>query len=313
MAMASRQFLYVLIITASTTLSCVYAQPDVQGDAKTIVYLKQYRADYINSMLKAQPEKLFSYWADNIRLMVESQRTMIDRKPVMAYYTALLNRFAVKSYARAELEILDLGSQVVEYGQFEMRLVQKTTGKQYDLKGKYQTIWQKHGNDSLVVITEGWNYDHWVDMGNLLRFPDIPVVDVALRPHLPVNSPIRFELAALNRLMEKTISEHDAALWAQFYSDECVLYAQFHSFCKGRQTITRYIEQHIKELPIFEKLDVRNDRVDDLGQFVIEYASHIANWRNGESSGIGLGKDLRIWRREKNGSLKIYRHMSMYD
>jgi len=311
--MASRQFLYVLIITASTTLSCVYAQSGLQADMKTVGYLKQYRAEYVNSILKAQPERLSGYWADGIRLMTELQRTMIDRKPVMAYYTAFLNRFTVKAYTRNELEILDLGRQVVEYGQFAMGIVLKTTGKQYTLKGKYQTIWQKLGNDSLVVITEGWNYDHGLDVGNLLRFAEVPVVDVALQAHLPIDSPVRFELAALNRLMEITITEHDAGLWAQFYSDEGFLFAQYHSFYKGRQAIDAYIAMHIKELPIFEKLDVRNDRVDDLGQFVVEYDSHIANWRNGESSGIGLGKDLRIWRREKNGSLKIFRHMSMYD
>lgn len=66
-------------------------------------------------------------------------------------------------------------------------------------------------------------------------------------------------------------------------------------------------------MPIFEKLDIRNDRIDDLGKYVIEYASHIAVIRNGDYSGVGTGKDIRIWRREAGGSLKIFRHMAMYD
>ena len=64
---------------------------------------------------------------------------------------------------------------------------------------------------------------------------------------------------------------------------------------------------------MFEKLDIRNDRVDDLNDFVIEYASHIAIVRNGDWSGVFTGKDLAIWRRTKNGSLKIFRHIAMYD
>ncbi|WP_338876457.1 nuclear transport factor 2 family protein [Spirosoma sp. SC4-14] len=304
---------YFLLLVAMSGITASPVQPDLRADAKTIAYLKQYRADYVNSLLNAQTERLPDYWTDGIRLMTESQRTMIGAKPVLTYYNAFLNRFTVKSYTRTELEILDLGKQVAEYGQFSLTIAQKTSGKQYNLKGNYQTIWEKQDNTKLAVITEGWNYDHWLDLADLLRFPQIPVVDVALQAHLPVNSPIRFELAALNRLMEKTIAEHDAKLWMQFYSDESILFAQHHSFYKGRKEIDAYIEMHTKELPIFEKLDVRNDRIDDLGPFVIEYASHIANWRNGESSGIGLGKDLRIWRREANGSLKIFRHMGMYD
>jgi hypothetical protein len=66
-------------------------------------------------------------------------------------------------------------------------------------------------------------------------------------------------------------------------------------------------------MPIFEKLDVRNDRIDDLGNYVIEYASHIAIIRSGDFSGVSTGKDLAIWRREPNGALKIFRHITMYD
>ncbi len=70
---------------------------------------------------------------------------------------------------------------------------------------------------------------------------------------------------------------------------------------------------HVKELPVFEELDIRNDRIDNLGTFVIEYASHIASWKNGDSSGVGLGKNIRIWRREADHSLKLFRAIGMYD
>jgi hypothetical protein len=46
---------------------------------------------------------------------------------------------------------------------------------------------------------------------------------------------------------------------------------------------------------------------------VIEYASHIAIIRDGEYSGVGTGKNIVIWRREKGGSLKIFRGIAMYD
>jgi len=110
-------------------------------------------------------------------------------------------------------------------------------------------------------------------------------------------------VAAFNGLMEATVSQHDAKIWSQFYSDDGILFSKGNPLNEGRKAIDEYLE----------KLDIRNDRIDNLGGYVIEYASHIANWRSGEYSGIGLGKDLRIWRREKNGFLKIFRHIGMYD
>ena len=64
---------------------------------------------------------------------------------------------------------------------------------------------------------------------------------------------------------------------------------------------------------MFEKLDLRTHRIDDLRDYVIEYASGVANWRVGESSGVSLGKNILVWRRESGGTLKIWRAMSMYD
>jgi ketosteroid isomerase-like protein len=201
---------------------------------------------------------------------------------------------------------------IVEHGMFAMRMISKSTGKEHEVKGKYQNIWEKLENGSLSLITEGWNYDHLLEIGAQLRFEEVPVVDVALQTHVSINNNISFELAALNRLMEVTIAQHDGKIWSQFYSDNAILFSQHHSLYDGRKAIDEYIEMHVKELPVFEKLDIRNDRIDDLGEYVIEYASHIASWRGGEYSGVGLGKDVRIWRREK-GSLKIFRHIGMYD
>ena len=45
----------------------------------------------------------------------------------------------------------------------------------------------------------------------------------------------------------------------------------------------------------------------------MEYASHVANRRSGDHSGVNTGKNLKIWRREADGSLKIFRSIDMYE
>ncbi|HTJ50255.1 MAG TPA: nuclear transport factor 2 family protein [Cyclobacteriaceae bacterium] len=311
--MKQNRFACILFLFGSFNTISVSAQTNTKADEKTIAFLNTFRATYIKSILDKKPEGMQIYYDKNIRLMTEFQRTVIGSPNVVQYHKAFLSRFTISAYTREQTEILDLGLMVVEQGMFVMKMISKKTNKEHTVNGKYQNIWEKNSNGKMLLITEGWNYNQPLDLQDQLRFDEVPVVDVALQPHLPINNNIRFELAALNRMMEVTITQHDAKIWSFFYTDSCILFTQRHDPYVGRKAIDEYLEMHVKELPVFEKLDIRNDRIDDLGNYVIEYASHIASWRSGEYSGIGLGKDLRIWRRERDGSLKIFRHIGMYD
>jgi ketosteroid isomerase-like protein len=311
--MKTNKLVCVLLLLNSFNTVTLLAQSSIKADANTVAFLKTFRSDYLKSIRDKKPEAMEIYHDKNVRLMTEFQRTVIGSANVVLYHKAFLSRFTILAYDREQSEILDLGRIVVEQGMFTMKMLSKKTSKEHTVNGKYQNIWEKSLNAKMLLITEAWNYNQPLDFEDELRFGEVPVVDVALQPHLPINNNIRFELAALNRMMEATITQHDAKIWSLFYADSCILLSQRHDRYVGRKAIDEYLEMHVKELPVFEKLDVRNDRIDDLGNYVLEYASHIANWRNGKYSGISLGKDLRIWRREKDGSLKIFRHISMYD
>lgn len=302
-------FLFTTLIGINKTN--LFAQVTGKLDEKTLVQLNQFRSDYIKSKLEEKPDLMSAYYDPDIRLMTEFQKTVQGKNNVIAYHNAFAARLRIKSYRRDAYETLDLGAMVVETGQFSMKGI-LARGNDFELNGKYINVWKKT-NTKLLLMADGWNYNHPVDLGDQLRFTNVPVIDVALQAHVPINNPVSFELAALNRLQEAVISEHDDKLWSQFYATDAILFSQFHKPNTGRKEIDTYMEKHAADRPVFEKLDIRNDRIDDLGQYVIEYACHIAIWRRADNSGVNLGKDVRIWRREPNGSLKIFRHMGMYD
>jgi ketosteroid isomerase-like protein len=291
----------------------VLAQVQQAMEEKTIAHLKKFRSDYSKSMLEKKPELISRYYSENVRLMPEFQKTVIGEANALSYHQAFLTRFDILEYSRTEVEALALGSRVVEVGMFTMQLLSKTSGREHEVKGKYQNIWERLSNGDVLLIAEAWNYNHQLEIEDKLRFTEVPAVDVSHQAHLPINSPISFELAALNRLMEITITQHDAKIWSQFYTDDASFLYSRNPIHTGRKAVDRFLEDHVKELPVFEKLDIRNDRIDDLGNYVIEYASHIAIIRNGNFSGVFTGKDIRIWRREPGGSLKIFKAMAMYD
>jgi ketosteroid isomerase-like protein len=292
----------------------VSAQSSTKANENALASLKKFRSNYITAMRQENPVGIAGYYAESLRLMPEFQKTIVGRKNALLYFRAFAARYDIVSYNRNVIEVLDLGSRIVEIGLFEMKVMLEGTSKVYEIKGKYLDIWKKTSDDALQLITEAWNYSETLAIEEQLKFAEVPVVDIALQAHVPINDNVSFELAALNRLMEAAISELDDKIWAQFYADEGMYLYSRNPIYKGRQSIDDFIKKHVGEMPIFEKLDIRNDQIDDLkNNYVIEYASHIAIIRDGDFSGVFTGKDIRVWRREPNGSLKIFRSIAMYD
>jgi len=202
----------------------------------------------------------------------------------------------------------------VEIGRFTQKLTHRGTGEAFDLNGKYLDAWEKQPDGTLRLVTAAWNSDTWLPQAELMRFPDVPSVRTAFEPRAPIASEVSLELAALGLLHEAAVVQKDARLWSRFYSDDAILLANNGGLHVGRKAVDDYIAAHCPHLPVFEKLDLRSDRIEELGDYVFEYASQVANWRRGEASGVSTGKNLRIWRREPGShALKVILSIGAYD
>ncbi len=274
--------------------------------------LQQFKSAFTTSMLNGD-QGFISFTDKSVRLMPEFNMTVVTQSNASKYYEAFHAAFDVTNFSRTESEVLDMGSYVSEWGTFAMKVTHRATGKQYDLPGKYMDVWKRDASGKLWVVCQAWNYSQRIEIGDLLKFSGVPVKNVALAAHSPVVDRISFELAGLNELMESTIIQHDARQWKMFYADDGNFLYSNSPVYAGRQALDGFIDVHVRELPIFEKLDIRNDEIIDLGTYVIEFASHTAFVRGENWSGTGTGKDIRIWRRGSDCSLKIFRHIGMYD
>lgn len=305
-----RTAIIILLLTASVR---AYPQQSVLADASTLSFLQEFREGYSAALTAGQPEKITNFFSDSIRLMPEYQRTVWTKLNAEAYYKAFTGRFKVTAYKRDVIEVMDMGRMLIELGTLSELLQQKENGKIDSIRGKYVDIWKRDDNGRLMLVTQAWNYSHQVTIADKMIFPDVPAVVMAYQGHVAVNDPLSFEIAAYNGLQERVITEHNAKLWGMFYSDDYMLFYSGHPVYKGRNELEAYLADHVKHLPVFEKLDIRTDRIEDLGGYVIEYASHIAIVRDGDWSGVGTGKNIRVWRREENGALRICRGVAMYD
>ncbi|HEX2862541.1 MAG TPA: nuclear transport factor 2 family protein [Lacunisphaera sp.] len=280
-----------------------------------LAILAQYRDRHVQGMRSGDASLLSAAAvAENVRLMPVSQPTVFGSANAAAYYQAFLARFAVDACTRTSAGQFDLGTRVVEIGRYTQKLTRKSTGEAFELTGKYLDAWEKRPDGTLQLVTAAWNHDTWQPAAEAMRFSEVPSVRTAFEPRAPIHSEVSFELAALGLLHEAAVVQHDARLWARLYSDDAILLANNGGLHAGRQAVDAYIATHAPELPVFEKLDLRIDRIEELGDYVFEYASQVANWRRGDASGVSTGKNLRIWRREPGGhSLKIILAIGAYD
>lgn len=275
------------------------------------VQLDQFRRDFVQCQSDQKFERLSPYYADDIRFMPEFQKTVMGKKNAGLYLEAFARHFDVRNYERHDTEVIDLGERVIEIGFFTATLSPKTK-QPTAIRGKYLDLWKKN-NGKLSLLTQAWNYDQSLPWESEFRMDEVPSENVALQPHVLVNDNISFEITAINSLMENTISQHDGKTWSRIYSDDgSFLYSRTAPIV-GRAALDSFFTEHAGGGVVFEKLVIRNDRIDDLGKYVIGYANHIAILRGDNWSGVNTGKDLAIWRRDSNGSLKIFRHIAMYD
>jgi ketosteroid isomerase-like protein len=274
--------------------------------------LDAYRIAITGAYLSGKPEGAVRPLAESVRLMPAYQRTIVGKNDAATYYQAFLKRFSVRSYERSPIEVADLGQRVMEIGRFTMTLAARGS-ETHTLAGKYMDLWEKSPSGTLTLHTAAWNHDELPKIADQLRFAEVPSVHLALQARVPVTAGITLELAALQKLQESAIAQHDGKTWALFYADDGIVLANHGTVVTGRTALDEYHESHAKALPVFEKLDLRTHQIDDLGEYVVEYASGVVTWKSNEWSGVSLGKGILVWRRRDTGTPQIWRAISMYD
>lgn len=274
--------------------------------------LETYRTEIARAYLDGKPEAALRRLAESVRLMPAYQKCTFGKAAATTYYQAFLKRFEVRAYQRSPIEIADLGQRVMEIGRFTMTVAVRGS-ESHSFAGKYLDLWEKSPAGALTLHTAAWNHDERPAFEEQLRFAEVPAVHLALQARAPVTAGIRLQLAGLQKLEETAIAQRDGKTWALFYADDGIVLSNQGTVVSGRKALDEYFERHAKALPVFEKLDLRTHQVDDLGDYLVEYASGVVTWRMNEWSGVNLGKGILIWRRSADGTPQIWRAISMYD
>ena len=131
-----RSFKFHLMLMLLICTVHAFCNAAINVDDQIVNHLKKFRSDYSKGMLENKPELFQVYYSDTVRLMPPFQKTIIGKEHALLYYKTILNRFTIQTFIRKEIEIIDLGTQVLETGTLSLQLTSKSTGKQQVL------LWQ---------------------------------------------------------------------------------------------------------------------------------------------------------------------------
>jgi ketosteroid isomerase-like protein len=245
--------------------------------------------------------------------MPEFQPTVKGRDAIKEYYREILNRRQITSFDKAISEIIPLRNNIVEIGTFTTTY-KNIEGQTTTLNGKYLNIWALQANGDLKLKAESFGYLHHIDN------PTLHLVKISKsNSYFKIPQPsettdaLAFQLKALNTLMEKSVWTRDGNLRAEFFTDDAIFMPFADSPKVGIKSIRTHLIDYNSYPVTIDTISIYSEYFEDCGDFAIEYPRFYVKWHTADNSGVGSGKGIRIWKREKNCSLKLYREIGIHD
>lgn len=253
------------------------------------------------------------YYARNVISMPEYQPMLRGLTQVRKYYEEMARRQDVRRYDRTIEEIIELDGAVVELGTFEIEYTRRAQASQLHDRGKYWNVWAIQPDGSLKLESETWGYFHpLADPASQYVRMEADASD-GVSPPLDQNSSVWFELLALNTLMEAAVRNRDGRLRAEFFASDAVFMPHGDSTKRGIEEIRKHLIEYNSGPVTIDSISIRTYDVRVSAGYVIEYPRFEVAWRTPESSGISSGQGARIWRRDPDCRLRLYREIGTHD
>jgi ketosteroid isomerase-like protein len=267
---------------------------------------------WAKAMLNEDVESLMLFYAPNTVFMPEYQQTIKGLDGIKAYYKEIFNRRQTTVFNKKIMEVIDMKNTIAEIGTFNLEYTASNDTKKIPLNGKYINIWTLQKNGSLQLKGEAFGYFHAVEnpSSHVVNMPNEPSNNTV---ELKENTNINFELMALNALNEKSVKTRDGNLRANFYTQDAIFMPFADSMKIGATTIRNHLIEYNKGNVTIDTIHVFSTYIEVAGSYVIEYPRFYVKWRVPNMSGTGSGKGIRIWRRERDCSLKMYREIGVHD
>lgn len=289
------------------------ATPRQPASAALVEEIRRRNAERAATWLSGNIERRMVHYAPDSVSNPDYQPRLYGPGSIARYYRVLASRQRVSAQAFRTTEIIPLSDDsALELGRFDVTYAAAAGGASVNRQGRYANLWRRQPDGALKLKAEVWGYLGRIEDPATYSLGEAETAGRAARPGDPR---IEAELTELNRLDAEAVRTYDAAAKVARYADDAVLmpYADTPKVGIGeiRAHLVRYTEQG--RGATFESVRVWNEGFEVLDGYVVEYPKFEVRWRSGEASGIASGGGLRLWRRQADCSLKMFRQIATHD
>jgi ketosteroid isomerase-like protein len=258
-------------------------------------------------------ETFLKYYDANAIAMPEYQLTLTGISEITLFYKEIFQRQNVKTFQRTPTEIIHLGKTAVEIGTFKKEYSSLASPDTLlTQSGKYWAIWDIQNSSNCKLKGEAFGFF------NQVKNPEALTVDTnKLQPgesEVYSQKKIPFELKAYNALMEKGVRTRDGVLRSEFFTDDAQIMPFADKTITGMPEIKPYLIAYSNRgVVTIDSIMCYTYDFEYGGDYIIEYDMFKVKWRVPNSSGRTEGKGIRIWKRQKDNALKLYREIGTHN
>lgn len=308
-----RYLKFIILVTLSFIgVDNLFAQVDKKADnlkqriqkSSTILTIAE-KNDDIKTFLALYEENAIS--------MHDYQPMLRGINDIETYYKEIFRRQRIKVFQREIEEVINLGkTTIVEIGTFKKECSVQEADSILVLNGKYCCVWNIQADGSLKIKGEIFGFFHEI------KSPENFVVSLQnhfVESDIHKESEIPIELRAYNALMEKYVKNGEGALRSQFFTNDGRFMPFSHPTLTGMDELKPYlIAYDTRGVDFkFDFLSVYTYDYEYFDEYVLEYPKFKVKWSTPSASGVAEGKNIRIWKRQRDKSLKLYLEISTHN
>jgi ketosteroid isomerase-like protein len=303
-----RTSLFLLLMLAS-----IGGRSQTSNPYKVRTQLEGVAAQLKSVWVEKDLQRLMTHYTSNAMSMPEYQPTLEGAEAIKLYYAEMFKRYPIFTFDKQQQEVIVMDHHVAEFGTFTLTYGSKNNADGKVETGKYFNIWVMLPDNSLKIEAESFGYFRNVTNPSDLIIKAASAIKSEKQQTDQSAKSIGFQLEALNTLMEKAVTNRDASLRADYFTTDAVFMPFADSSKVGLKNISEHLIAYNVGNVTIDSISIYNTGfvMDEL--YVIEYPRFYVQWRLPEMKGTSQGKGIRIWRREPDCSLKIFREIGLHD
>ncbi|WP_138991177.1 hypothetical protein [Larkinella sp. C7] len=275
--------------------------------------LQQHSEALVTAEKNDDLDVFLSYYATNAIVMPEYQLTRTGLREIREFYQELFQRQHIRTLQQKADEWIWLtDSTIVELGTFRKQFIDPALGDSLQThRGQYWHIWRAQSDGTIKLQGVAYGFFHPV------THPKRLVVATGKQPDEPEIHTIRtpsVELQAYNALMEKGVQTRNGALRSSFFAEDGSFKPYAEELVTGMLRIKPYLIAYSNRgVVTIDSVSCYTYASEAFERYTLEYDMFKVKWHRANVAGRTEGKGIRIWKRQPDQSLRLYREIGTHN